>query len=198
MVFQKWTPGFWPGPSVALDRPLFVATLKEPSQSHRPVGSCRPPLQNHVHRLGPRVSKVTPPPSHLSEIYQIPTLRQEKKCFIYKPIRVFADNCECQILGRDDKMQRLLGPELEPEGWGLLGCPATSVQLRGQPGVGGGGTRQHLPTVQLTKTCLLRASTKELIHISIHRVLSLVGSARRSQGEYCTSQAWHPSFLPQA
>lgn len=80
------------------------------------------------------------PRNHLSEIYQIPTLRQEKKCFIYKPIRVFADNCECQILGRDDEVQRLPGPELGPKGGGLLGCPTTSILPRGGPwGRGGRG-----------------------------------------------------------
>lgn len=63
------------------------------------------------------------PRNHLSETYQIPTFRQEKKCFIYKPIRVFADNCECQILGRDDKVQRLPGPEGRLVGGGVGGAP---------------------------------------------------------------------------
>jgi hypothetical protein len=73
--------------------------------------------------VSPVIPRVTSAFNHLPETYQIPTLRQEKKCFIYKPIRVFADNCECQILGRDDKVQRLLGPELGQRGGGCWRAP---------------------------------------------------------------------------
>lgn len=69
----------------------------------------------------PRVPQGHLPRNHLSETYQIPILRQEKKCFIYKAIRVFADNCECQILGRDDKVQRLPGPSGGGVEAGVLG-----------------------------------------------------------------------------
>lgn len=90
----------------------------------------------------PAVPRVTSPRNHLSETYQIPTLRQEKKCFIYKPIRVFADNCECQILGRDDKVQRLPGPELRLRGGGCWpGSRATSRLLRGGEGAVGRGAQ---------------------------------------------------------
>lgn len=80
-----------------------------------------------------------PPRNHLSETYQIPIFRQEKKCFIYKPIRVFADNCECQILGRDDKVQRLPGPE-RLRGGGAGGAPGPPRPAR-REGAPGGCTR---------------------------------------------------------
>lgn len=83
------------------------------------VPSCRPPCQIEFTGLVALVPWVTSAPNHLSETYQIPTLRQEKKCFIYKPIRVFVDNCECQILRRDDKVQRWLSRRV-----GLLGGQA--------------------------------------------------------------------------
>lgn len=158
-----------------MDGPLFVVMLRGQWQPYRPVGSPRPPpLQTVLHQLGPMVSRVTPPPNHFSEIYQIQTLRQEKKCFIYKPIRVFADNCECQILARDDKVQRLLGPELGPEGLELLGWPATSICSE----AGRGGIHQHLPTLQLTKTCLLEPAARSSFFYPF-RVLSPAGSARK-------------------
>lgn len=74
---------------------------------------------------------------------------------------------------------RLLGPELGSEGWGAGRLPS---HLSPAQRLVWGRRGWHPPASahSTTETCLLRASTKELIRISIHRVLSLAGSARKS------------------
>lgn len=60
--------------------------------------------ERHVAASYNKVAAVfTVSPRH--ETPQIPALRLKKR-FIYKPIGVFAGNCECQILQCADKAQR--------------------------------------------------------------------------------------------